>query len=178
MNQCCKCKKEINEELEICDECKEKELLKLKKINKMLSIIQAIIIIIIIIPVIFLYVESKRDNCSSDNIKNMSTQEKEYLNSIWTSYEGAQTGAQVKAMICKLISNTYTYQDEIDKVVELKYIQDSSKNVIIDYIGKEYLIEHMSKLNDLYNKIDEEHVYNIELDYNNLSLVSCINIIY
>ena len=31
MKECCICKKEINEEKEICDECKEKELKKRKK---------------------------------------------------------------------------------------------------------------------------------------------------
>ena len=78
--------------------------------SKALLIAGAILLCILIIA-IGMFIYNSAQSTITDSMTSLSTQEIDAFNNQFTSYEGKQTGTQVKAMISKLISNQSTDQE-------------------------------------------------------------------
>ena len=182
MKECCICKKEIEEEKEICEKCKEKELLKWKKRNKELTTVQIVLAIVIILIVVFIYREI---NCSNNNCSVqgfiypgfIDTREIQAFNEQWTNYEGMQMGKSVKSMIGRLIGHANTYQDEFEKVIRVEFINENGIMEKIEYLNEEPIEEFIKKLNNLYYKIESNSNYVVEFDFDGEPIIRTIKII-
>lgn len=95
--------------------------------SKALIIAGAILLSILIIA-IGMYIYSSAQAQVDSSITNMSTSELEGFNSTFTSYQGEQPGAQVKALINRLVANANTYAEEPAKIPAFSYNSDSSED--------------------------------------------------
>ena len=149
--------------------------------SKALIIAGAILISILIIA-IGMYIYSSSTGSINSAISSMDTQEIEAFNSMWTSYEGTQTGTQVKALINKLIGNANTYQDEEAKVIGLsctpKKANNTAVNVIYNATAANALTNFINELNNLYTSIEAKHNYTVTFDFQGTELIRKINIAY
>ena len=193
MKKCGICRKEISEEREICDECREKskkeelELEKLEeennKLTKMLKIMITMFGIFTIIISISLSWDSN-DDCSTA-LAIMDTQDVQAFNSKWTNYEGIQTESQVKSMIIQMIGHANTYQDEPGKVITIKFLGselDNGLNVDYTYIESDIgntiadsatgtIQDYIKMLNDLYTNIRPKQKYNVSFNFAGESII-------
>ena len=146
--------------------------------SKALVIAGAILISILIIA-IGMYIYSSSTNSITSGIRQMDTQERQAFNSQWTSYEGTQTGSQIKTLITTLISNADTYQDEAHKVVGLQIQSDANNtsNTTITYTDGQ-LSSFIGSLNTEYTKVKSNHKYTVTFDYQNTSIIRQINVAY
>ena len=87
--------------------------------SKALIIAGAILLSILIIAV-GIYIFNNAQGTIDESIASMNTQEIEGFNSQFTSYSNKQSGANVKALIGRLIANSSTYQDQPGKVPTVK----------------------------------------------------------
>lgn len=88
--------------------------------SKALLIAGAILLAILIIA-IGMYIYNSAQSTVNNSMTSMTTQELEAFNSNFTSYEGSQSGSNVKALIGRLIANANTYTDESAKVPGVLY---------------------------------------------------------
>ena len=160
--------------------------------SKALVIAGAILISILIIA-IGMYIYNSSTDSIQEGIGSMTTQQKEAFNANWTNYEGRQTGAQVKALINKLISNANTYQEEVGKVITFQCeptgaelnpapanaaIADGDLGPAGDLItglgspyyaaqypqsGEAQLTAYINSLNDLYRAVQARHIYDVDI---------------
>ena len=99
--------------------------------SKALLIAGAILLAILIIAIgMFIYTSAQ--STIQNSMSSMTTQEIEGFNSNFTTYEGKQTGSQVKALLGRLIANANTYEDEPGKVpnVTIQTKKTKSKNSV------------------------------------------------
>lgn len=166
--------------------------------SKALIIAGAILISILIIA-IGMYIYTSSTGSIESAISSMDTQEIEAFNSMWSNYEGEQTGAQVKAMINKLIGHANTYQEEKDKVIaiacqptsktadnkHITYNADANEfafvkfgNTNVNPVNQTTLTNYIKELNNLYTTIEAKHNYNVKLDFNGTALLRRIIVEY
>ena len=148
--------------------------------SKALIIAGAILISILIIA-IGMYIYSSSTESINSGIANMSSQEIEAFNANWTSYEGVQSGTQVKSLINKLMSNANTYQDEEAKVVQLQC--EATNGVTVEgttfNAGAFDLATFIAALNNAYTAIQAKHKYTVTFTVDSAtSLISTINVAY
>ncbi|MCR5185982.1 MAG: hypothetical protein K6D97_02555 [Clostridia bacterium] len=93
--------------------------------SKALIIAGAILLSILIIA-IGMYIYSSAQAQVENSITNMSTSEIEGFNSTFTSYQGEQTGSQVKALLNRLVANANTYAEEPAKIPCISYNTDDN----------------------------------------------------
>ena len=148
--------------------------------SKALIIAGAILLSILIIA-IGMYIYTSSHNSISEAGSQISEQEKTSFNQQWNTYEGAQGGNNVKALLQKVIGNCNTNAQEEQRLVDVFCSRAKSTglghrsiNVGVDNI--EYSIQELTWLRNL---IEVRHTYYVQLEYDpQTSLVSKIVIRY
>ena len=119
-------------------------------------------------------------NSISEAGSQISEQEKTSFNQQWNTYEGAQGGNNIKALIQKLIANCNTNAHEEQRLVDVvcsRATEDDEKTEII--ITSENVEESVRELNTLRSKIMARHTYYVQIEYDSkTSLVNKIIIRY
>ena len=96
--------------------------------SKALIIAGAILLSILIIA-IGIYIFNGANSTVVNSMQSMTTSEIEAFNNQFLSYDGKQSGSNVKALIGRLIANANTYKEEYGKVPTIK----TSSNVLDDF---------------------------------------------
>lgn len=147
--------------------------------SKTLFIASAVLIGIMVVAVgMFIY---KTAGASiEDSMSSMSTTDVEIFNSVYTMYEGEQSGSKIKSLIGTLISNANENVDENFKIPGL-YLEnkESVKKSFASGIpengeNKPYI----DALQNIRTKIDPKHKYWVEFNYQSNGLIDYINISY
>lgn len=152
--------------------------------SKALLIAGAILLSILIIA-IGMYIYNSASSTITDSVGAMSTQEKDAFNNQFVSYEGAQTGSKVKALIGVLIANSNTYMDEVAKIPSLTVSDQmtvktgtnvpKSANRPASASNTEDYVANIGKIR---NAAEEKHTYWVEMVYGTGGIVSEIIIYY
>ena len=147
--------------------------------SKALLIAGAILICILLVAV-GMYIFNGSNSSIESSIATMSTQEIETFNTKYTMYEGEQSGANVKALLGTLISNSNTNKGEITKIPGV-YFENYKNNkekidssLPIDGENAEYL----DVLQNIKHNIDNKHKYWVEFNFQNNGLIDYVNISY
>ena len=148
--------------------------------SKALIIAGAILLSILIIA-IGMYIYTSSHNSISEAGSQISEQEKTSFNQQWNTYEGAQGGNNIKALLQKVIGNCNTNAQEEQRLVDVVCSRAKSTglghaiiNVRVDNI--EDSIQYLTWLRNL---IEVRHTYYVQLEYDpQTSLVSKIVIRY
>ena len=141
------------------------------------------IVVPILIVSIGLFIYNSASSTITDSISSLSTQEAEAFNNQFTSYEGKQTGSNVKALMGRLIANANTYSDECSKVPQV-YInqmsEESSESMEVTYTENDDgdTNNYINDLGKIRNLIETKHEYYIEITYQNNGLIDYIQISY
>ena len=93
--------------------------------SKALIIAGAILLSILIIA-IGMYIYTSSHNSISEAGSQISEQEKTSFNQQWNTYEGAQGGNNVKALLQKIIANCNTNAQEEQRLVDVQFGNDSA----------------------------------------------------
>lgn len=153
--------------------------------SKALLIAGAILLSILIIA-IGMSIYNSASSTINDSVGAMSTQEKDAFNNQFTSYEGAQTGSKVKALIGVLIANSNTYVDEVAKIPSLTVdggkmgVRDSAQN-LTDAERPDQASstsDYVTNIGKIRNAAEEKHTYWVEMIYGTGGLISEIKIYY
>ena len=141
------------------------------------------IVVPILIVSIGLFIYNSASSTITDSISSLSTQEVEAFNNQFTSYEGKQTGSNVRALMGRLIANANTYSDECSKVPQV-YInqmsEESSESMEVTYTENDDgdTNNYINDLGEIRNLIETKHEYYIEITYQNNGLIDYIQISY
>ena len=92
-----------------------------KTIFKALVIIGIVLLVIIIAECTIAYIDSPRGKKSSDYYYHISEPERQSFNQQWNTYEGAQGGNNVKALLQKIIANCNTNAQEDQRLVDVQF---------------------------------------------------------
>ena len=154
--------------------------------SKALLIAGAILLCILIIA-IGMFIYNSASSTITDSMSTLSTQEVDAFNNQFTSYEGKQTGSNVKALIGRLIGNANTYRDEPAKVPQV--FVDAVKNnaegenevevnatFTVDESGDPS--EYISVLGKIRNRLETKHEYYVEISYQGNGLIDYITVSY
>ncbi len=154
--------------------------------SKALLIAGAILLCILIIAIgMFIYSSAKTN--IDDSITQMSSQSIDAFNAIWENYEGKQSGAQVKSLLGKLISNANTYREETANIptVEIKDGQISANtkldetNKIINTPNLESGVAgYINSCGDFKSQVESKHQYIVKFGYSKSGLINKITIDY
>ena len=127
-----------------------------------------------------MYMYTSSHNAISEAGSQISEQEKISFNQQWNTYEGAQGGNNIKALIQKLIGNCNTNAQEEQRLVDVvcsRATEDDEKTEII--ITSENVEESVRELQTLRTKINARHTYYVQIEYDSkTSLVNKIIIRY
>ena len=153
--------------------------------SKALLIAGAILLSILIIA-IGMSIYNSASSTINDSVGAMSTQEKDAFNNQFTSYENAQTGSKVKALIGVLIANSNTYMDEVAKiptltVVDKATVKGNNANKAMaankpDSAGSTN--GYVKDIGVIRNEIEEKHTYWVEMVYGDGGLIEEIKVYY
>ena len=152
--------------------------------SKALIIAGAILLSILIIA-IGMYIYTSSHNSISEAGSQISEQEKTSFNQQWNTYEGAQGGNNVKALLQKVIANCNTNQQEAQRLVDV-YCSKATQNGTPDDIKISVSTAvattadgAVAKLTALRGKIEARHTYFVTIEYSaKTSLVNRIVIRY
>ncbi len=149
--------------------------------SKALIIAGAILLSILIIA-IGMYIYTSSHNSISEAGSQISEQEKTSFNQQWNTYEGAQGGNNVKALLQKLIANCNTNAEEAQRLVDVwcsaATQKDTAATPIKVNVGNAKG-EAVTNIQNLRNRIEARHTYYVEIEYSaKNSLVSRILIKY
>lgn len=152
--------------------------------SKALLIAGAILLSILIIA-IGMSIYNSASSTINSSIGAMSTQEKDAFNNQFTSYEGAQTGSKVKALIGVLIANANTYMDEPAKIPTLHVEDQMTVKGNNTKPADANQPENASSINDyvtnigkIRNAAEEKHTYWVEMVYGDGGIINQINVFY
>lgn len=130
-----------------------------------------------------MYVYNSSQSTLIETANTMSTQEISAYNNQFTTYEGIQTGSNIKALIGRLVANADTYRDESSKVpgVIIEYLNEDEtiEQIVIDPIETEDdLLDYVQMLGTVRNSTDTKHEYYVEMTYQNSGIIDYIHISY
>ena len=141
------------------------------------------IVIIVIFGVSFFYIEEHQyDNFTCD-ISEMNPREIESFNSKFTSYDGKQTGAQLKSLMGMLISNGNTYVEDSEYCPTVVVMNENNEIAYLAYYGK---INNSNITNESLQKIyidnlallretlQSKSYYSVEFEYTEKGVVNTI----
>ena len=147
--------------------------------SKALIIAGAILLSILIIA-IGMYIYTSSHNSISEAGSQIAQQEIISFNQQWNTYEGAQGGNNIKALLQKVIGNCNTNAQEEQRLVDVvcsRATEEDEKTEII--ITSENVEESVRELNTLRSKIMARHTYYVQIEYDSkTSLVNKIIIRY
>lgn len=148
--------------------------------SKALLIAGAILLCILIIA-IGMFIYNSAQSTITDSLTSLSTQEVEAFNNQFTSYEGVQTGSNIRALTGRLIANADTYADEPAKIPAI-YIDKtkSGGNTTIDQVvtnagDTQNYIDYCGKIR---NQVETKHEYYVEISYQKNGLIDYVYISY
>lgn len=152
--------------------------------SKALLIAGAILLSILIIA-IGMSIYNSASSTINDSVGAMSTQEKDAFNNQFTSYEGAQTGSKVKALIGVLVANSNTYMDEVAKIPTVTVKDKMTVKNITDNVkaanrpdSASNTAQYVTDIGKIRNAAEEKHTYWVEMVYGTGGIISEIVINY
>ncbi len=150
--------------------------------SKALLIAGAILLCILIIA-IGMFIYNSASSTITDSMSTLSTQEVDAFNNQFTSYEGKQTGSNVKALMGRLIGNANTYRDEPAKVPQV-YV-DQLSNTVQEVAEATFTLDdagdpqtYITNLGTIRNRVETKHEYYVEMNYQDNGLIDYIVISY
>ena len=149
--------------------------------SKALLIAGAILISILIIAIgMFIYTSAQ--STINNSMQSMSTQEVQAFNNEFMSFEGKQSGSNIKAMIGTLIANANTYRDEPSKIPVLYFDQvDVGKtlnNVKAVVTTAAQPGNYIKQLNLIRNKVEPKHQYWVSISNQDNGLIDALIVTY
>lgn len=148
--------------------------------SKALLIAGAILLCILIIA-IGMFIYNSAQSTITDSLTSISTQEVEAFNNQFTSYEGVQTGSNIRALVGRLIANADTYADEPAKIPAV-YIDKTKSTgnttinqVVVNAGDTQNYIDNCGKIR---NQVETKHEYYVEISYQKNGLIDYITISY
>ncbi len=155
--------------------------------SKALLIAGAILLAILIIA-IGMFIYNSAQSTVNDSMTSLSTQEIDAFNNQFISYEGQQTGSNVKALIGRLVANANTYKEEAGKIptvqvtdkVDFKDSVEKAKlKAEVNHPASEDKVKtYNENLGSIRNKIEAKHPYWVEFVYGASSIISEVLITY
>lgn len=152
--------------------------------SKALLIAGAILLSILIIA-IGMSIYNSASSTINDSVGAMSTQEKDAFNNQFTSYEGAQTGSKVKALIGVLTANSNTYMDEIGKIPTVTVHSTMTVKGVTNVPNSatrpntaSNTNQYVTDIGKIRNAAEEKHTYWVEMVYGTSGIISEIVIYY
>ena len=148
--------------------------------SKALLIAGAILLCILIIA-IGMFIYNSASSTITDSITSLSTQEVEAFNNQFISYEGVQTGSNVKALMGRLIANADTYADEPAKIPAIHIDATRSDNsgaqdVVVATAGDtQTYIDACGKIR---NTVETKHEFYVAINYQQNGLIDYVWIVY
>lgn len=149
--------------------------------SKALLIAGAILLCILIIA-IGMFIYNSAQSTITDSLTSLSTQEVEAFNNQFTSYEGVQTGSNVRALTGRLIANADTYADEPAKIpaIYINKTKSGTANTTLDVVvsnagDTQTYIDSCGKIR---NQVETKHEYYVEISYQKNGLIDYIYITY
>ena len=148
--------------------------------SKALLIAGAILLCILIIA-IGMFIYNSAQSTITDSLTSLSTQESEAFNNQFVSYEGVQTGSNIKALMGRLIANADTYADEpakIPGVVIDKMTSSTNANVneLVSNAGNTQ--NYIDACGKIRNTVETKHEYYVAISYQPNGLIDYIKIYY
>lgn len=149
--------------------------------SKALLIAGAILLCILIIA-IGMFIYNSAQSTITDSMTSLSTQEIDAFNNQFTSYEGSQTGSQIKALMGRLIGNADTYRDEPTKLPGVFVNQVNNTNmtgsctVPVPAAGQP--ADYITGLGTIRNRVETKHEYYVEFNFQDNGLIDFITISY
>ncbi len=144
--------------------------------SKALLIAGAILVVILIIAAA-MFITNSAKGTTDQAMLSMSTQEIDAFNMKFTMYEGEQTGANIKALVGTLISNSNVNKNEVTKIPGvILETSDETLDSGIPEVGSNS--EYIKGLEKIKTSIDAKHKYWIEISYQDNGLLDYINISY
>ena len=144
-------------------------------------VIAAAIVLCIIIVAAGMYIYSSSHNSISEAGSQISDQEKMSFNSQWNIYEGEQGGNNIKSLLQKLIANTQTNSNEVERLVNI-YCYYPTASMVQEFgfnVDSTNYEEYISYIQNIRNRIEPKHKYYVTLDYSSkTTLVNQINIYF
>ena len=145
--------------------------------SKALIIAGAILLSILIIA-IGMYIYTSSHNSISEAGSQISEQEKTSFNQQWNTYEGAQGGNNVKALLQKVIANCNTNAEEAQRLVDVCCTKATSSEEAPTATQPNHNIQinvgnakgsaaedAVPALTSLRNIIEARHTYYLEIEY-------------
>lgn len=152
--------------------------------SKALLIAGAILLAILIIA-IGMFIYNSAQSTVNDSMTSLSTQEIDAFNNQFISYEGQQTGSNVKALIGRLVANAKTYTEEPAKIpdvvidkADLKGNMKDARATMNNTPGEDQVKAYNTELGKIRNKIEAKHPYWVEFVYGASSIISEVQITY
>ncbi len=150
--------------------------------NSRLLNVPAILVAVLTVS-IGMFVYNTSQSTISDSFSTISTQEIEAFNNQFTSYEGAITGSNVKALMGRLIANASTYEDEIEKIPGIVFEQLNEEEFIEQTVVDPFENEndysnYITSLGTCRNIVETKHTYYVEITYQDTGLIDYIHISY
>lgn len=151
--------------------------------SKALLIAGAILLCILIIA-IGMFIYNSAQSTINDSMTSLSTQEIDAFNNQFVSYEGKQTGSNIKALIGRLIANSNTYTEEPGKVPTVNfnngvYSNDSNKSLAtMDAAGSTSVQQYVNVLGYCRNRVEAKHLYTVEFMFGSSGIISDVVITY
>lgn len=149
--------------------------------SKALLIAGAILISILIIA-IGMFIYNSAQSTINNSMQSMSTQEVQAFNNEFMSFEGKQSGSNIKAMIGTLIANANTYRDEPSKIPVLYFDQVDVGEDIMDVKAVVTTAadpsEYIKTLNKIRNKVEPKHQYWVSISNQDNGLIDALIVTY
>ena len=144
--------------------------------TKALLISGAIILCVLIVSIgIYIYSSSKNKVISA--VSTMSSNEIESYNSRYILYEGNQTGSDIKQLIGKLIANSNSNKDDLDKIPGV-YLETKTNSYDSTIPNSSDLSNYTKGLEKIRSNLEAKHKYWVEISFQNNGLIDYFTISY
>ena len=150
--------------------------------NSRLLNLSTILVAVVTVGVgVFIY--NSAQSVVPDALDTITIQEVEAFNNQFTSYEGIQTGSNVKALMGRLIGNANIYRDESNKIPGVVMEELAEDELIVPIVAnppetENEVQEYIQKLTSNRNSIDSRHEYYVEITYQTDGLIDYIHVSY
>lgn len=149
--------------------------------SKALLIAGAILISILIIA-IGMFIYNSAQSTINNSMQSMSTQEVQAFNNEFMSFEGKQSGSNIKAMIGTLIANANTYRDEPSKIPGVRFdkVNNSSESSVLEAEVPEASqpAPYITALNTIRNKVEPKHQYWVSITNQDNGIIDALIVTY
>ena len=149
--------------------------------SKALLIAGAILISILIIA-IGMFIYNSAQSTINNSMQSMSTQEVQAFNNEFMSFEGKQSGSNIKAMIGTLIANANTYRDEPSKIPGVRFdkVNNSSESSVLEAEVPEASqpAPYITALNTIRNKVEPKHQYWVSITNQDNGIIDALIVAY